>query len=278
VETVAPTAKRTKQRAPTIQNLLSASYAGIYKGAPLAPQILALKALIANHGDKPQRHVNAAFVSVGINNIGFGALLQYCTTHGGHCEGQKVEPTYGSDGAVVSFKSAVFNSSALTLRQWVATLTTHLPGEYQTIESAMASFVSPKDTFITDYPTIVYRDTEGDVCGRTTFSWSGATPFPASTWDWLKAAGLALNAQVDANRRLGWHIVRVNPGYFLGLGYRAKNSWFVPLTRALVNNLAGGFHATEPGAAVTAKLAEYNVCPMVAEAKDCEGIRLPVIP
>lgn len=127
-------------------------------------------------------------------------------------------------------------------------------------------------------PTFVYRDIEGDVCPPTTFSWSGATPFVASTWDWLKTAGGALNAQVDATSSLGWHVVRVNPGYFLGHGYCAPVPWFVPLSRALVNNMAGAFHANETGAAVTAKLAEYNVCPVVVDPKISMGIRLPVIP
>ena len=90
--------------------------------------------------------------------------------------------------------------------------------------------------------------------------------------------GSALNAQVDATSRLGWHIVRVNPGYYLGHGYCAKDSWFVPLTRALVHNLKGAFHATRIGAMVTAKLAEYQACPVLVERRECEGIRLPVIP
>ena len=45
------------------------------------------------------------------------------------------------------------------------------------IQPAMASLVEPKDTFITDYPTFVYRDNLGELCGKTSFSWSGATPF-----------------------------------------------------------------------------------------------------
>ena len=95
----------------TIQNLLTSPYAGAQPGSPLAPQILALKALVAVHPDRPQRHVDAAFVSVGINNVGFGPFLEYCTYYpsdtvtGAGCEDQKVEPTYGSDGSVVGFST-----------------------------------------------------------------------------------------------------------------------------------------------------------------------------
>ncbi len=261
-----------------IQDLSSVSFAGIdpTQGPPLKPQILALKALIADSGTQPRRKVDAAFVSIGINNIAFGPLMGYCvlnTNIAGPCQDQKVTPVYGSDGSVAGFTHAPLNFNALTLGQWVASLTAHLPGEYQAVQSALASMVAPKDTFITEYPTFAYSDTEGDVCGYS-------LTLHGSTWNWLKTSGMALNAQVDATSRLGWHVVRVNPGYFLGHGYCASDSWFVPLTRAVLinNSKAGAFHATATGALVTAKLVALAACPALAGTEDCKGLTKPSIP
>jgi hypothetical protein len=202
--------------------------------------------------------------------------MGYCvlnTNIAGPCQDQKVTPVYGSDGSVAGFTHAPLNFNALTLGQWVASLTAHLPGEYQAVQSALASVVAPKDTFITEYPTFAYADTEGNVCGYS-------LTLHGSTWNWLKTSGMALNAQVDATSRLGWHVVRVNPGYFLGHGYCASESWFVSLTRAVLinNSKAGAFHATATGALVTAKLVELAACPVLAGTEDCKGLTKPSIP
>jgi hypothetical protein len=75
-------------------------------------------------------------------------------------------------------------------------------------------------------------------------------------------------------------VVRVNPGYFLGHGYCASESWFVSLTRAVLinNSKAGAFHATATGALVTAKLVELAACPVLAGTEDCKGLTKPSIP
>jgi YVTN family beta-propeller protein len=263
----------------SIQNLDDVSYAGVdpSRGTPLDPQIRALKTLIDDSGGLPPRKVDAAFVSVGINNIGFGALLEYCikqtiaavaTDEGLPCEDQAVAPTYGSDGTVVGFTRSYNDQRALTLRQWVAKLTSDLPGLYGTIKTPLAGLVDPDRTFLTQYPTFTYKTAQGEVCDGGIFE--------ASTWQWLAGGGAALNAQVAAAAGSdGWHGVGVNPKYFLGHGYCSSDSYFVPVVKALVNNRNGAFHANEAGAAVTARLVAYDSCSVVASPKDCDGIQLP---
>ncbi len=175
------------------------------------------------------------------------ALRPYCIKQSpevvsgeGPCEGRAVEPTYGADGTVVGFTRAYNEQRALTLRQWVATLTSHLPGLYDTIKAPLAGLVAPDRTFITQYPTFIYKTVQGEVCNGGIFD--------ASTWQWPKGAGAALNAQVAAAAGSdGWHGVGVNPKYFLGDGYCSSDPWSVSVYKALVNNLAGAFHATEAG-------------------------------
>ncbi len=88
-----------------------------------------------------------------------------------------------------------------------------------------------------------------------------------------------MNAEVNKTTTLGWKPVVVNPYLFLGHGYCAgSKSWFVTLSRAAWNNLAGAFHATSRGALVTAELNVEAVCPVVVEASECKGIKKPVVP
>ena len=257
-----------------IQNLDSVAYAGISKGTPLAPQILAVKQLLAQNGSHPRRTVAAAFVSIGVNNIAFGPTIKYCIKWGSSnlpCQGQTVIPNYGPDGSVSGFSTPSTNdSSALTLAQWIASLTAHLPGRYQTIKPAMAGLVAPSNTFITEYPTFTYADTQGDVCGQTVASSVRGAVFPLSTWQWMQNATGALNAQVDATGSLGWHVVPVSAASFLGHGYCSSDPWFVSITSAAWNsNLDGPFHPNVDGAKVSAKALEAASCPVIATAVDC---------
>ena len=259
-----------------IQNLDFVAYAGIRAGTPLAPQIVAVHRLIAQNGKHPRRTVAAAFVSIGVNNIAFGPTIKYCIKWGSSnlpCQGQTVTPSYGSDGSVSGFNTpSVRDTSALTLAQWVAALTAHLPGKYKTIQSAMASLVAPATTFITEYPTFVYADTQGDVCGQTLASGARGAVFPLSTWQWMQSATGALNVQVDATGSLGWHVVPVSPSGFLGHGYCSGDPWFVSITSAAWNsNLDGPFHPTKDGAKVSATALFSASCPAIASVAVCQA-------
>ena len=255
------------------QDLYPDSYVGVHKGAPLPPQITALTKLIADHGSQPARKVDAAFVSAGINNIGFGPLLEVCIQLKNACESIPMEPDY-ANGVVTGFTTYPGTKDP-TLKEWIAKFTDLLPARYEGIAPMLKELVAPDRTFISDYPTFVYpTDNKEEVCSNAV-----SPHFKTSTWEWLKGAASALNAEVNKTSKLGWRPVVVNPYLFLGHGYCAgSKSWFVTLGRAIWNNLAGAFHATSRGALVTAELNVAAVCPVVAKASECKDIKTPVVP
>jgi len=264
-----------------IQNLISLSYDGFPPGNSLEPQVGAVRALIADSRGQPPRKVDAAFVSVGVNNIAFGPVMRYCidvhlsiTT----CSNQHVAPVYNADGLISGFKHTM-SPRALTLSNWVANLTADLPRLYGTLGPVLADLVGPEDTFITQYPTFAYADTKGNICSMfgNGDTQPGRSIFTKATWKWLMDVNLALNAQVAATRSLGWRVVPVAPDYFLGHGYCATDSWFVTITSSIINlNKDGAFHPTEDGAAVTAKLVADDSCAWLVGKAECGQHILPV--
>ena len=252
------------------QDLYPDSYAGVNKGTPLPPQITALSQLIADHGNQPARKVDAAFVSAGINNLAFGPLLEVCAQLHHACENIPMEPDY-ANGVVTGFTTYP-DTKDPTLKQWIARFTDLLPSRFDAIAPMLKELVAPDRTFISDYPTFVYPTANKDeVCDDSVFPY-----FKTSVWQWLLEAGSALNAEVNKTTKLGWRPVVVNPYLFLGHGYCAgSQSWFVTLGRAIVHNINGAFHATSRGALVTAELNVAAVCPVVAKASECKGIKTP---
>ncbi len=260
-----------------IQNLYSVPYAGIIAGTPLAPQIKAVQQLIAhNPSGQARRTVDAAFVSIGINNIAFGPTISFCIkwlVSSSPCELAPVEPTYGGDGGISGFTAApASDTKALTLAQWLAALTAQLPGKYKALQPTLAGLVTPSSTFITEYPTFTSADTAGHICGQTAASTVRGMALLPSTWQWMGTAGAALNGQVDATGSLGWHVVSVNPAAFTGHGYCSSDPWFVHINTSIWNfNLGGPFHANALGHQVSAAALFTAVCPTIATAAECQA-------
>jgi len=163
-----------------------------------------------------------------------------------------------------------------TLDRQVLRLVRQLRGRYSEVAGSLHGVVSPRDVYLSQYPTEVYGD-HGSLCGATN------SVFPTAVWSWLHDTGDALNAAVAAGAHAhGWHTLVVPDRAYVGHGYCAHDSWFVNLTAALKNEVdsftsgvyvgthAGAFHATARGAKVTADIAVAGICPAVApDKRDC---------
>ena len=102
-------------------------------------------------------------------------------------------------------------------------------------------------------------------------------PFAHDVWEWLGTEGMKLNAAIaTAAAAHGWSLIRVPAYPFYAHGYCSSSSWFVSLGSAVWDNLAGAFHATHAGAAVTAVQALRMLCPVLGDEKYCTD--LPQLP
>jgi hypothetical protein len=264
-----------------IQHLINTNYAGIRPGPALPPQIAQLTSDIAPPHGETQRPVDGVIISIGVNNIAFGPIMQYCIGYGlgrfgPHilpCEDSHVRAVLDSKGAVASFTKD--NSSTKTLSDTIDRLVKALPQQYAALGSALsaANIVKPADVYITQYPAFYYGN-NGTRCTATN---SGVTGFDASTWHWLEGEANDLNTQVaHAARSEGWTLVVVPSKLFSGHGYCSSDPWFVGVVNAKANgNLAGAFHPTERGAHVSGVLVLEEMCDLLGDTKACKTFPTP---
>ena len=248
------------------QHLVDTRYDGIDNNTLLAPQITALETLLGQHAAGPDREINALMMSIGINNIGFGPLLEYCVKYtyvnGRSCDQTPVTNVPDGTGGVASWDVA---KKGRTLDQQVLGLIGDLPQRYKEVAVALHGVVAPSRVYLSQYPTEVYDD-NAQLCSAVN------SIYPTAVWKWLKTTGDALNAAVAHGAGShGWKTLLVPDQAFEHNGYCAHNSWFVSLSYAFYNhNKAGAFHATARGAQVTADVAVRDICPAIVPRKaDC---------
>lgn len=268
-----------------VSDLVDTRYAGIRSGPPLSPQIRQLDQRLAPPRGKERRTVDAALISIGVNNLGFGPILAYCIEHGvvygtaTPCEDTTVKTQLNANGGVAAFVRDPGGTT--TLRQTINDLLRRLPARYRELAGELRSsgLVKPARVFLSQYPSFFY-DAGGALCTSqgsgvvgSAFSATGA-----STWAWLAAAGNALNKAVGvAANAHGWNTVEVPAPLFYGHGYCTADSWFVSLVGAVAFNWnkAGAFHPTERGAHVTGVLLLRKLCGLLDDRKACGVLPAP---
>ncbi len=267
-----------------IEHLYKFSYAGIDPGGsePLDPQIKQAARLI----DSPllpseRRKVDAAIVSIGVNNLGFGPLLQFCISRylhfGDPCEHNPVKTTFTPEGGIDSFE---YSSApgVPSLKTELDSLVAALPAKYGPLARALSSpldarhggklGVKPSHVLLTQYPDFT-RDSSGQLCSGTIG--------PQSTWGFVESEAAGLNAAVaGAAAAHGWKAVTLPQSVFTGPptghGYCASDAYFVPITgAATVWNLAGGFHPTGTGHTITALATIERLCKVLYGNPKCDG-------
>ncbi len=220
----------------SLEEGLLGSYRGIadpgVQVSDIPPQIGALKALIkARPADGvKQRPIDALLVSIGVNDLHFGAIVKQCLER---------TDCFTSKGLPGTRRG---ETVAQAVKRWLAAL----PARYDRLAATFVALkVSPQKVFISQYFDSL-RDQRGQICDplidvsllRQTFTKDEAARAYSSFL-------LPLNAAVAAAaRRHGWTLVPA-PAAFRSHGYCAAASWIVPLTESLRNQWSteGTLHA-----------------------------------
>lgn len=165
-------------------------------------QVAQLSALAAGH------RIDAITLSIGGNDIGFGAILSACATQVDCPTGQVgTSPLRGYSSVQAGAQGNIAK----------------LPAQYARVQAALASLAPGTPVLPTMYPDIT-RDADGAPCNYLTmtpadFAWARATllvPDPQSTYNYVTTSGASipmavggtLNSKIAATESgLGWHPV-----------------------------------------------------------------------
>jgi lysophospholipase L1-like esterase len=221
-------------------------YAGIEPmgGAPLPPQVDAMKALIGS------RHADAVLVSIGINDLGFGTVARFCFD-----DGLDAQAAAAVDCWTKPYPTA---SSPTTLQAWVRTRLAALPGGYAQLAAAFgAAGVPASEIYATEYPNPT-RDDRGATCNPL-IPYLDGTPFGfgvRGTITGTEAAEaetellLPVNAALkDAATAYGWHLVSGIASQSATHGLCSTKPWFVGVSQSLVeqHDVLGTLHPNGAG-------------------------------
>ncbi len=267
------------------QHLVDTAYEGITPGTSLQPQITQLAHQLARPTGGAARVPDATLISIGVNNIAFGPILEYCAIYtakelmdGLHtlaqrlCEDTPVSSSGDGTGGVKAF--TLNHKSNKTLGQAVDSLIAALPQRYNEVAAGLqrSHLVKPSTVYISQYPQFWFADAR-HFCGGPPVS-----PYFSKTWAWLGGEGDKLNAAVSAAaQQHGWHVITVPASSFYDHGYCStlRSAWFVALSVSRFRNKAGAFHPTARGAHVTAVLALHLLCPLLGDKKRCTSFPAP---
>ncbi len=247
-------------------HLVSSSYAGTRAASPpLEPQIRQVQRLLAQRGAAPRRDVDAALISIGVNDLAFGPTLEFCVKVGlttsldPACQLRSVVATRHADGKRTGgYKES---PSGITLTAQLQKLQDALEGRFGGIQAALPKLHVRRDhVFLAQYPNFSYGD-DGEACG---IEFGSVVHFLPSTWEWLSASGTLLNQHVQAAAAAAgrsWAVPDYDFGAFLRRGYCSTNSLFRSVGGALGSGDKGGpFHPTAEGHLIEAAGTIPAVC------------------
>ncbi len=209
---------------------LTGPYRGINDpgGAPIPSQLSQLDQLTGKRG------VDALLLSIGVNDIDFSPLVQFCIA-----EDSCMDKPYPA------------TSSAETLSAAVARKLAALPKRYALVNERLARIgVAARRVYITEYPDSTHDSTGSQFCnpllrvyGQGTFDQAEAR------WAFLHVL-TPLNRAVDAAAaRYHWRVISGVAQDFAVHGYCSSQPWIVGLTESLANEGSpyGTLHANSAG-------------------------------
>jgi lysophospholipase L1-like esterase len=208
---------------------------------PLPAQLAAARSWVCGGATCPTgtRHVDAIFLSIGANDLGFADIVERCANpllRDPPCHEDKELAAHIQDG---------IDQLGNGLRQLAGLM--HGPFE-------------GTDVYLTEYPEhLLDTPTGGEGCGALDLFWNGVDTNEAA---WLASVGQRLNStlhsaaiQLDGLGR-HFHLVKGVPEAFAPHGYCASNSWFNHVTGSLFTqgSIDGAVHPNGKGHAALAKL------------------------
>lgn len=281
----------------SITHLVDSRFRGTVPGTPkLDPQIMAAgQAIFGFSGTGADvradpREVDAVLVSVGVNDLAFGPVLNFCVVRGviGLTGCEDLGARARSDpGEGVTEIDQVLLGATQTLRDVVKVLQDALPGKYLALKAALrASPGGPrgglgirdfKRVFFTQYPDfslgpgMTICDTQSSP-GDSAFS---IPKWPRSTWEWLSQQAALLNANVATGAAsIDAHTVVIPASEWAGHGYcvSSRDTFFTFLVKAAATgDLTGPFHPNERGHQVEARFNQQAVCRKLYGNTTCSG-------
>jgi hypothetical protein len=226
----------------SIVNGVLGRYAGIEPGALLPSQLEAAGKL--RYG----REIDAMLVSVGVNDLRFGAMA-------GHCV------------ATADCPHAIFPGTNATLEKIMPRYLRDLAGRFERLAAALKGLVEPSHVYLNEY----FDSTTNDIDSTTSGPAQVCSPlmatvkgiFDGNEATWAREAVLRpLNNVIRvAAKAHTFKLVTGAEAAFQGHGYCAKDSWIVQLTGSFLGQLnhEGALHATVRGNQEQLKFAKKTV-------------------
>jgi GDSL-like Lipase/Acylhydrolase family len=230
-------------------------YAGIEAETPLLDPQLSDMVRLADG-----REIDAALVSIGINDIGFGPLVAFCLSHDDcpHATGFTKDPNETLDAFVTKILDPNPKAKHLTLGKLYDRLAHRLK----------IAGVKARRVFITQYFDST-RDENGVFCNPligvtnplraiTAADDLGLFDLDETAWAYKKVLVPLNKAVRAAAQKHGWRIVTGIQRGFGTHGYCSSDSWIRSLTGSLSRqaSIAGTLHATRDGNTFSASKVE----------------------
>ncbi len=244
-----------------VGNLYNRDYAGIEPGRPLRPQLQQIQQRLGKNG----REVDAVIMSIGVNDLFFGTMVEFCAKPPGlgeprECMGLRVKRIIDENGEPALVKDPA--SKVYLDRFERETALASLPGLYGHLNTSFGG-VSPSRIFFPTYPDPA-TDEKGHTCTPSApgsfVDWSGFTKGESA---WFRQLGTDLNARVGATEaRFHWKVLTGNASLYLKRGFCSTESWFQTIKGSLQRqgNVAGAMHPIGPGPAASGNLVSTQIC------------------
>ncbi len=270
----------------SIEHLVSTPYRGIRPQTPALPsQIDQVEAILTPPNPSlPRRRADAAIVSIGVNDLAFGAVGFFCATHpspplsvGGGCETTKVKLII--DRAKGTSALVANPRSARTVNEQVGVRLSLLPGLYRTLRAGLLRSrlgLPLHRVHLTPYPDFA-SDESGAMCNTTGYAGS-VIRWNTETWAWFSKQSGLLNKKVRQSASNGWQVSPLKDDAFSGHGYCAGGlpTFAASYIRGVANaratdDAAGPLHPTGPGHQLEADAQSGQLCATLYRNTVCVG-------
>ena len=256
-------------------------FRGTRSDTHLPPQLAQIADRLRGLRRKPK--VAAAMAGVGVNDIGFGPILEHCLgpildarIPAVPCPDGTVDAVRDADGFVTQFYST---DHGRPLSSWIDDLMRALKPRYAAfmthvragLEDDGLGLRKPARVLLTQYPNFSHnKDGVCDTSGNTIPPvWS------TRTWGWMSELGERLSEVIRESSALGYTPVPMNQSTFHPHGYCVYDgtSWFVGIlqSRWRQGNFNGGFHPNADAHAVIADETRAKLCEALYGNPACEG-------
>ncbi|MCC6833035.1 MAG: hypothetical protein IT200_17005, partial [Thermoleophilia bacterium] len=272
-------------------HLTSVRYPGTRPATPaLPPQVDQVQAILIRPDGSTPRKVDMVMLSIGVNDLSFGAVAKWCAFHPATPRSPKVQcqNMHVKHSGNVTTNEYTFVKGGRkdpTIAQWVQRFANRLPARYAALSTALTTpmdprtpgslGVAPGKVFITTYPDFS-TDENGKACSTVNFA-ASVFRWNTGTWRWWGVASRRLNAKIRTTGGF-FGVSSMKDNAFNGHGYCAgrfptyANSWIRGVLNARRSgDTAGPLHPTRPGHELEADGLAHPMCKRLYGNFVCTG-------